>query len=309
MRHVRMIGLCLIAVVAVVAFAAASASAASPEWGRCVAKTGGKYSNENCTTKAKKGAGSFEFENGAKVGNVKFTGAGGVGVLSIFPRACPGKAEGIITEGSERTRACEEAGAKQFEELFVECKSENATGEQSGKSDVKNIQVTFHECAALGSIPCTNTANEGEVQTTILDGQLGYINKAKNEVGVLLAPAKKKAPFANFACGNGLLLSGVGVGNPKTEGCSYKETSKCGGDGIISPITPVDEMTSAFTQVYTQNSEDENIPSKFEGKPRASLESYLADGENPKNSSLWSHAGEVITNVNTPEKPGEIRTK
>ena len=67
MRHVRMLGLCLVAVLAVGAYAVSSASAL-PEWGKCEAKAGGNYKNSNCTEKAKpKGSGSYEWKKGAEL--------------------------------------------------------------------------------------------------------------------------------------------------------------------------------------------------------------------------------------------------
>ena len=58
MRHVRMLGLCLIAMFAVTAVAASGASAAkfTPEWGQCVpteSGSGGHYGNAGCTAKVK----------------------------------------------------------------------------------------------------------------------------------------------------------------------------------------------------------------------------------------------------------------
>ena len=61
MRHVRMLGLCLVAVFAVAAVAATSASAL-PEWGSAKQRAGGKYSDSNCTKKAKPGTGTFELK-------------------------------------------------------------------------------------------------------------------------------------------------------------------------------------------------------------------------------------------------------
>jgi hypothetical protein len=304
-----MLGLCLVAVCAIVAAAATSASAL-PEWGKCEAKAGGKYLDSNCTKKGTlKNPGSFEFKKGTEVGNVKFTGEGGAGILTVDGRICKGNAGGggiEVSEGSERTKKCEEGGVIEPGTNSVECTSENATGEQFGTKEVKNVNVTFHGCSAAGVLPCQNTATEGEIKTHTLKGALGYISKSKKEVGVSLTPVKAKAHFADFECAKAI-LSSVGVGNPITEGCAYKETTKCGGDGIISPITPVNEMTSTFTQVYTANAAFENIPSKFEGKPRESLEAFLAIAERPANSTLWSKSTEVITNVNTPAEPGEIK--
>ena len=56
MKHLRIMGLCLVAVFAFVAVAAASASAAEPEWGGCVklAKAKGNYTEAKCETVATK---------------------------------------------------------------------------------------------------------------------------------------------------------------------------------------------------------------------------------------------------------------
>ena len=84
-----MVGLCLVAVFAIAAVTASSASAL-PEWGKCVAKAGGKYSDSNCTVKAKKGTGTFEWKKGATLTNVQFTGknVGSGGVLTTKLRIC-----------------------------------------------------------------------------------------------------------------------------------------------------------------------------------------------------------------------------
>ena len=89
MRHVRMLGLCLVAVLALGAYAVSSASAL-PEWGKCEAKAGGKFSDANCTAKAKKGAGSFEWKKGATLKPVKFSGdnVGSGGVLATALHGC-----------------------------------------------------------------------------------------------------------------------------------------------------------------------------------------------------------------------------
>jgi hypothetical protein len=79
MRHLRMIGLALVAVLATTALVATSASAL-PEWGKCVvqAKHEGKYANSNCTVKAKvvntKPTGEFEWKKGSEIPAVSFTG-------------------------------------------------------------------------------------------------------------------------------------------------------------------------------------------------------------------------------------------
>ena len=301
-----MFGLCLAAVFAVAAFTAGGASAAGPEWGKCVAKAGGKYLDAGCKTKGK--GGSFEWTKGSKLPNVPFSGAstGGGGVLTTAFGECEGDPK------NETDAKCEAEGHKVFfieNFIFVECTSETNTGEAVGKQGVGNVHVTFKGCAALGAIPCQNAeAPEGEIKTNLLKGKLGYINKSATpepEVGVVLEPATKKGHFADFECPGLGLSTAVGVGSKK-EGAFWDE-KKGGQDKIISPITPINQMTNEFTQVYTQEN-DSNIPEKFEGaKGPEQLESRLFVTEKPEESGKWEKAGEEITNVNVPSEEGEIK--
>jgi len=299
-----MVGVCLIAVFAIAAVTTTSASAL-PEWGKCVAKAGGKYTDGNCTTKGK--GGTFEWKKGATLAPQKFSGEniGSGGVLTTYPRRCV-KGAGAIAN-SRTTRAdCaakggEEEGAPgqpEAETLFVECGSEYNEGYAEGKNRLNGVAVKFKDCGLFAkALPCQNTANSGEIVVNLLAGSLGYINKASKEVGVLLEPQKKHGEFAKFDCG-GLSTIVVGGGNSK-EGAFYEPESKGGWDGVISPITPVNTMTHEFTQVFTINPETaENIPSKFEGKHIELLEDYTVPNSNPTKGSMWSPAGQEITNRN-----------
>jgi hypothetical protein len=333
-RHVRMLGLCLVAALAVGAYAVSSASAL--EWGKCEnVGSGGNYKNANCTEKAKpKGSGSYEWRKASEVAskrvaegksaNVPFSGhsIGGGGTLTTVLRECR------LSEGFRRTtrQKCEEEGGKNEAEttkLGVECANETNTGETAAKANVANVHVTFTGCLLLEALPCNSSGKaEGEIETNPLKGKLGYINKSAKEVGVLLEPAAKHGAFAEFVCA-GLLATVVGVGNKKegaeftSSGCygvcpgATPEEEKHGGyDGIISPITPVNEMTSEYTQVYTQEAEYpyRNIPSNFERKHIDVLEDYVYNAEETSYvGSDWSAAGEVISNVNNSEEPGEIK--
>ena len=297
MRHIRMLGLGLIAALATAALMASSAFAL-PEFGKCEAKAGGKYSDANCQVKAAKGKGTHEWVKATALKNKKFRGEGGTGILNVKYRSCEGP-EGL----SERTAECEAKGWNEGA-LAVECETEAATGEVHGTKEVNNIEVRFKGCKVYGSTPCSNTPIEGEIDVNPLKGTLGYINKAKKEVGIDLNPKTKKGEFAKFNCA-GIIGTVVGT-DPKSKGESAPVyPPKGGGDGIISPITPVNTMTTKYTQTYTTTEEDENIPNKFEGKPLQVLESYGFNAAEPKYSWLWSKSGEVITNVNTLEPEGE----
>ena len=300
MRHIRMLGLCLVAALALGAYAVSSASAL-PEWGKCEAKAHGKYSDANCTVKAARGAGSFEWRKGKAVGPVKFSGAnvGSGGVLSSTLEQCAN--EKYEYHRIPRSKC---VGGIETLKASIECESETNTGETFGASEVRNVLVTFRGCKLFGSTPCENQVTEGEVVVDPLKGKLGYINKAEKKVGLLLEPSKKHGEFANFHCYH--LGVGVGVGSTK-EGAFYKPEKTGGYDGIISPITPVNTMTNSYTQTYTINPEtNENIPSKFEGKHIELLESYDYNTTELV-ESLWAAAGEEITNVNTPAEEGEIK--
>jgi hypothetical protein len=120
--------LCLAAVFALAAFAG-SASAASPEFGQCVAKEGGKYEDSNCQTKAKGKTGkkSFEWKKDSEVANKKFTGEGGAGVLSAFFDFC-------VRGNQHINPSCggEENPEQHQGPILVECHSETNQGEASG---------------------------------------------------------------------------------------------------------------------------------------------------------------------------------
>jgi hypothetical protein len=306
-----MVGLCLVAVFAIASVAATSASAL-PEWGQCFAKAGGKYADSNCQKKAALGKGTFEWRKGTEVVGKHFSGEnlGAGGVLSTELHACEGKEgkeEGLYYGHRVPAKKCVEGGGEVGPAftLKVECESESNKGETAGSKEVKNVSITFLGCKLFGSAPCSNGTKEGEIQVNALKGSLGYINKKSKEVGLLLEPVIKHGEFAKFNCIG--IETVVGVGNSK-EGAAYSPETTGGYDGIISPITPVNTMTTAFTQVYTINEKQENIPSHFEGKHIELLEDYIYAAAHPETEGfMWSRAGEEITNVNHPEEPGEIK--
>ena len=370
MKHVKIIGLCLVAVFALVAVAASSASAAEPEWGHCVAvKSKGHYEDSNCTKEDFKESkshkrtykGKFEWDSGAtaacfpqkhgkykdsactvedvkkgkpvgkyeKTGGPKFTGQGGAGVLQVVFYDCE-------KEGTYKRRPRKDCEGKGYEEASgsnVECTNEKATGESKGLDEVADVTVRFTGCTAFGTPATTAGLAPGEIQTKTLKGRLGYINKATHDVGVLLEPAVANGAFAGFEVAEGVLEVAVGVGNA-AEGTFYEGAgtpgNPSGNDGIISPITPVSQMTHTFTQSYRteetsfpcpENCENGvgssmkailNVPSSFEGGQRESLEAYdEGTGLDPEfgrgDSGEWQPSGQEITNVNTVEGEAEIK--
>jgi hypothetical protein len=362
-----MLGLCLVAIFALGTVAAAgSASAAEPEWGRCVAAKGGAYKNSSCTEtapvnkKTGKSTGKFEWNPGApKAGECvktkdgeytnstcttksakpkkgkfeilspQFKGEGGAGVLFANYVLCVHGNQNV-NELCEETKGKESYSKGTITGISkIECTSENAEGELSGTKSVTNVHVVFHGCHYTSGIKCYNTAVEGEVQVSPLVGELGYISKAKKEVGVVLHPATAGGAFAEFECNHGALFVSVGAGPDKWTnryGTTTEEPwySGSGNDGIISPVVPVDKMTSKETQEYkiTTRTEEpeagvkveipENVPNRFEGGKLELLESWLGSSEveplKPEEERFaWGPAGEEVTNVNVGH--GEIEIK
>ncbi len=292
MRHVRMLGACLIAALAVAAITAAGASAL-PEFGKCEAKAGGKYSDSNCTVKAKKGQGKFEWHNSLSYtkNQKEFSNGSGEKVAAVLTSTFY-----TCSPSSEKLAKCREGETEEVVgPIKVECTELFDIGEFSSTSDkeVRNVHVKFSGCIALGSIPCENTATEGVIETNILKGSLGYIKKAApKEVGVDIKPQSGKE-FAKFSCGSTIAFR-VGEGTAK-EGPFYP---KGGGDGVIGVVTPINEQTTVLTQTFIANEEtNENIPSKFEGKPIQVLEDWFTSGGN--SFSKWSPAGQTVTAHNS----------
>lgn len=300
MRHVRILGACLVAVFAIVAIAATTASAAEPEWGHCVSVKKGFYGNSNCTgakvEKKGKPKGTFEWVPGAgpncyaqkkgyygnssctgpkvekkgkpkgtfeKTGGGKFQANAGAGVLHASIYECRNKSDERrqVPRGSAECHEYE----NNISEIAVECESEHASGEASGTAEVTNVSVRFKGCELFGVPANTPGLPAGEIQVEPLQGKLGYINKAATpepEVGVLLQPKTAGGQFAEFELEEVPLTTRVGEGNA-TEGSFYESTGPgvpTGNDGVISPITPVNKMTHTFTQDYTVKWSDGVIP-------------------------------------------------
>jgi len=293
-RHVRPLGLCLLAAFATSGVLAATSSAALPEWGRCAkvpvvvngkTKTKGKYLDANCTEKAEGATGEYEFVKGtSEIADPEFT------AVQTSANALLQTSQGIA----------------------VECSSTVATGRLSGTKEVSEVSVTFKGCRLpLLSFTCESNFHneypnkyvydEGEIVTRGLKGTLGYISgkgTSTPSVGLSLTPTEKKGLFAEFVCGTensgvGVLIIRVGA----------KEKGG-GGDSIISPIAPVNQMSTALTQTYSEkqreNPETHELeaedghqePENFENKGKDVLESEASDGF----STLgWAQAGQIET--------------
>ncbi len=177
----------------------------------------------------------------------------------------------------------------------LKCTGQTAKGQLSGTKEVSNVEVKFTGCQAnLLELTCENNFEqeenefkyiEGEILTRSLKGKLVYVSgegTSEPVVGLQLEPTEKKNLFAFFGCGSKgtpILFSNVG----------RKPTGANGGDKIVSPITPTNEMGTETTQVYRakrvtnpETGEEEiergiQEPNEIGGKP-AFLETQILDG-------------------------------
>ncbi len=281
MAHIKLTAPCLLAVLALGAALAAPAGAAEPEWGHCVrlAKARGRYAEGNCQTVARRKVhepgvktrvpdhkGRYEWVPGISTG---FSIAGGPAVLEggeVFASDCePGQGA-----------ACPEDLT--VDEAQIECASESGSGRASGDKEVQDVAIELHDCSGLGARECESPgAGAGEIQLNQLSGELGYVQEASKEVGLLVAPAPTlgpEAPLAVVECSSGLEALDVTLA----------------GDGVISSIGPLDVRTQLLGQVFTSQGptlDAHNIPSSFEAGPEEALEMGFPTpaGDRPDGSS------------------------
>jgi hypothetical protein len=253
MRRIRSAGLWLVAVLASGAFMASSASAL-PEFGKCVAKSEGKYAESNCATTAK------------------------TGQPHLFERV---KAKAITKVGFSATSST--AFLEGESGLKIVCSSSTASGklDKDGTTEaakgVENVVVKFNGCGipAFG-LQCKSGATAEEIVTTELEGNLVYANKAKKEVLQELHPKVKHGAFATFECG-GTAVDVVVREVPVAQG--GKEGHNC----IFGRNTPVNTMATTGQSTYAgsgglqQPQKDETL------KPaKCNLESTVTVGGQPE---------------------------
>jgi hypothetical protein len=135
------------------------------------------------------------------------------------------------------------AGAHNFTESNGHSWSGNTitgSGEITGAREVSNVVLTVHEILSLGR--CTN--GSGSLTTNKLSGRLGYINKEKKEVGLLLEPPTQ--PVAR--CG------------------TSEEGEKEYRGAWIGALTPINLKSSHLALTYRQAGAGNQEPNKFEGE-------------------------------------------
>ncbi len=149
----------------------------------------------------------------------------------------------------------------------------------SGSKEISNLVLTFSE--PLGKGACHNT-KEFTLVTNKLHGRLGYINKAKTEVGLLLEPNTQPL----VTCTNELW------GTQEYRG------------SVIGRVAPVNTPTKELTVTFQYLSHGKQLIQKFEGEEV--LHSLEFDHEGVK---LAMEMTATLTNFKANEKQVSIEVK
>jgi hypothetical protein len=269
-----MLGLCLVAVFALGVVIAASASAKLPEWGKChrvevenaqeeieFPEVGGKYTDSNCTVKARAKQGVFqgEYEWKEATGNHAFQGE----ELSIT--------SGVFTFEMQ-------SGEK------IECASvgpESLMGGLGG-SEAKTPLWIFQNCTSEGKGCATLSIGSfpGEVANVLewleeegrgWKGQLGYVegNQSSPSPAVGLGFTSDNSEtgeherfFVPIVCEGS--IGTVWIGGERK-----------GRNSVIGTIGPVNQMGTQYSLTYSESAPGIQQPEKFANKNREVLQAFL----------------------------------
>ncbi len=203
MKHLKIAGLCLVAVFALSMVAAGTAPAATPEFVQCRnVGTGGHWKDSQCSKLEANGA--WDTRAGGSMKDETFSSTSGVSELR--------------TLGVSATT--------------IKCLSDTNAGAITPDASHVLLVIEFHKCeitvGALKGSVCTTTGQEaGQILTRPLKGWLFYINESKQEVGTWLK-ANAGAIFAEFKCG---------LAKVKVKSIEEEESGSC----IAGRATPVNE--------------------------------------------------------------------
>jgi len=269
-RHVRMLGLCLIAMLVFAAIAASAASAKLPEWGKCeptAEHTGGKYYDPGCTVPVKK-------VHGAYPGGYEWTPLEAGTNQLIYESGEPpvGQPSGLtIVLADGHTITC---------------------GPLMGQNKVlltfKGLQTTiapllqYEECVSDETSQCRSSGASKPYEFTTAGpwergeeeeasgwtGTLRYIEGKDGShpvVGIAYQTNLEHEAFLNVVCEEGA-IGGLVIGGDK-----HKET-------LTAEFTQVNEMRTGYTIAFKQSGSIQQ-PAGFEGKKTIPLHAQLNGGE------------------------------
>lgn len=139
------------------------------------------------------------------------------------------------------------------------CKAAKGKGEIFNSTSVKKVEVEDTGCVEEGTTnKCGNKpgATSGTITTKVLDGTVGYVEKATKKVGLALRPETGGEPFAKFNC--------EGEAEEVTvKGCTVGEITPINTSSSKGTLTSVKKGT-AHEQQWTKLEGGENCTLEVE---------------------------------------------
>jgi hypothetical protein len=273
-RHVRILGVSLIAMLALGALVASTASASLPEWGGCERAARGKYADSACIDKAtyRKTEGRYEWFTGTEFGLVHNLEKGrnfGYGIEGYNLEVTIGPASFETTTGHDI--AC--SGGYGYVQLG------------NKPSEIKDSLLTLEGCKEAGGeeLECASNlypngpesiTNQEEWESERgFGGKLGFVEGKGGPnptVGIALTSFDKFVPEVEPKQREELLqvicegsLGTISIGGDKQ-----------GGNAVISLISPVDTMTTHYTQTFSASEPGVQQWTSFEGKHPSVLDEF-----------------------------------
>jgi hypothetical protein len=219
MKHIKLVGLCFVAMVAISAVVTVTASAAptKPFFAQCtqvaIAKQG-KFEENKCKNKKEHGEwqrtamGGIQIEPGVWCQEAWLVNTGFYEDAFCTKEAAGQMGPYDLVKHHSKFTGKSGAGKMVAGETKIECKEDKSEGEFTENQNVTKIKVIFTGCKAKnGTKECEVKGGGGgkeEIKTEELVGEIGYLHLAKevgegkNEVGLDLKPAKAKGAFVKL---------------------------------------------------------------------------------------------------------------
>jgi hypothetical protein len=265
MRMFKVAGSILLAACAM-GIAASAAAAAPPEWGQCQLSPNhtGEFVGSRCTSKSPNHGGAYEWvpEPSLKPG---FTDVG----------------EGISLETTGKRK--------------VTCAGATQEGSYTGPKTEKTVLTLIGCTTKLGSetVQCrSNPAKEGELESTELVGEIGFVTLSGKKAVALDLKAASAASGVIFAYTCGSPTGGKSVAE-KVEG------------SVLGHATPINGMVEEFKFTYTQSAPGKQSIQSFEGGTKDVLSTTLVVGIEPP---ITEETSMKMKSVQTNAEKAEIAT-
>jgi hypothetical protein len=132
------------------------------------------------------------------------------------------------------------------------CAFSHIEGKVASAKVLKKVVVTFEGCSEIGDKCTTEGQKAGTIETTELEGTLGYISKANGEVG-LDVKAESGTIMVEYHCRTFELWKG----------------------SLIGRMTPINAFAKEFTLAWTINGDGTQAVRELEGGPVDVIEAFV----------------------------------